>query len=567
MRNIIILITGLLLIAPLTRTQAQSVYVPLNHWAYEFVERMEAKGVLTGVLNGTKPYSREEMVDYLLAMEQRVDAGYPLNDVEARQLQFLRFEFGEEFKHKTGKNGIDYPSRIEAMKRSKLLGKIFPDFLYRNNRNLIDIKSDAFQAYIDPIYFQKWLYANPDTVSGTEKVFERTHGFTVRGQLGEHIGFFFDFRDTQEWGTRTYPDRFDITMEGLGFVNGYGTHIWHDETNAYLVFKLPYLQLIVGKDFNYWGPGFNGALGLSNNATSFDQVKLQTRIWRLKFTYLWGFLRTFPRLTLPDGRTNPRSIVAHRLELDVAKWLDVGLYEMVVFGNRRFEFAYLNPINFYRSAEHFVSDDDNASMGFDVELLLIPHLKLYGELFIDDLNTSKLGSDFHGNKTGMLAGGLWVDAFTVSNLDVRLEYARTRPYLYTHRNAINTYSNFTTGLGHWMGPNADSFIAHAQYRFSRRLSLAASLQHYRHGANPPDSNIGGDIERPFAAGGEATVGFLAGIRESRQTLSLQLDYEVFRNFYVGFVLNAAFSENMLLPEDTRGPVDRREFFFNVALNK
>ncbi|MCH7756096.1 hypothetical protein IH970_13375, partial [candidate division KSB1 bacterium] len=44
----------------------QSVYVPLNHWSYEFVERLETKGVLIGILNGTKPYSREEMAGYLL---------------------------------------------------------------------------------------------------------------------------------------------------------------------------------------------------------------------------------------------------------------------------------------------------------------------------------------------------------------------------------------------------------------------------------------------------------------------------------------------------------------------
>ncbi|MFQ5650478.1 MAG: capsule assembly Wzi family protein [bacterium] len=556
-----------LLFLPMAGLQAQSVYVPLNHWAYQFIERFEAKGVITGALNSTRPYSRAEMVEYLVQIQDNVHQGYRLNAVEEQQLQFLRFEFGEEFKHKTGRNGVDGQSRIARLKQSKVFGKIFPGFLYKNNRNLFEVNSEGFKAFIDPVFYQQWLYATPDTVSGTEKVFERTHGLTLRGQLGTHLGFFFDFRDTKQWGTRTYPDRFDISLEGLGFVNGYGTHIWHDETNAYLVFKLPYLQLVLGKGVNTWGPGFNGALGLSDNATSFDQIKLQTKLWRLKFTYLWGFLRTFPRIAQADGTTNPKSIVAHRLEIDVAKWLDVGLYEMVVFGDRRFEFAYINPINFYRSAEHFVSDDDNASIGFDFELLLIPNVKLYGELFIDDLTTSKIGSGFHGNKTGVLAGGLWADAFQVDNLDLRVEYARTRPYLYTHRKAINTYSHFNTGLGHWLGPNADNLFARVQYRFSKSFFIAATFQSTRHGDNPPDKNTGGDLTRPVEDGGQLSVSFLEGIRESRQSVSFEARYELFRNLYLGVNYDKDFSDNILLPAGARGPVDRGEFFLNVGLNR
>ncbi|MCH9006469.1 hypothetical protein IIA29_08435, partial [candidate division KSB1 bacterium] len=52
---------GVLVLLLAGELSAQSVYVPLNHWAYEFIERFEAKGVVTGALNGTKPYSREEM--------------------------------------------------------------------------------------------------------------------------------------------------------------------------------------------------------------------------------------------------------------------------------------------------------------------------------------------------------------------------------------------------------------------------------------------------------------------------------------------------------------------------
>ncbi len=550
-----------------SRLLAQSVYVPLNHWSYQFIERLEAKGLLTGIFGATRPYSREEMAGYLLHIHEEVEGRELLDSVELRQLDFLRLEFQEEFQQLGGANGHTTITRIQKLKDETFVGRAFPDFAYKNYRNLIHIQKDDFRVFIDPVFYHQFLYANPDSLNRTERVFERTHGFTLWGQLGTHVGFFFDFRDTKEWGTRTYPERFDISLPGLGFVNGYGSHIWHDETVAYMIFKLPYFQVMLGKDSNFWGPGFNGALSLSNNATSYDQIKLQSKFWRLKFTYVWGFLRTFPVIRNQNRETIPKSIVAHRLDIDVAKWLDVGLYETVVFGNRRFELAYANPINFYRSAEHFLSDDDNAAIGADFEFLLIPNVKFYGELFIDDLSTGKLGSGFFGNKTAYLAGGLWVDAFKIKNLDARIEYARTRPFVYTHRNQINTYSNFNTGLGHWIGPNSDDLLLRAQYRFSKSLFVAANFESFRHGANQPDKNIGGEINRSQDATTPEFIEFLDGERERSHRVGFEISYELFRNLYLELNYNTGSSRNLLLPTGVRGPVDRNEFFFNLSLNR
>ena len=256
--------------------QAQSVYVRLNHWAYDFVERLEAKGLIHGALNGTKPYSREEMTSYLLQVEEKVRGGLVLSKTETQQLQFLRFEFKEEFEHITGSNGHHYVSRLQRIKENSVVGRAFPGFVYKNNRNFFSVREPGFKLFADPVFYHKFEYANPDSIASTDRVFERTHGFQLWGQLGSHMGFFFDFRDTKEWGSRAYPSRFDISREGFGFVNGYGTHIWHDETVAYLVFKLPYIQLMLGKDSNYWGPGFNGACPIFHDcmdqSSDFDRV-------------------------------------------------------------------------------------------------------------------------------------------------------------------------------------------------------------------------------------------------------------------------------------------------------
>jgi len=557
--------TLLLLLLP-QLLPAQSVYVPLHHWAYEFVDRMETKGLIRGAFNSTKPYSREEMVGYLLQIDAH-PGGSVLSKTEQEQLDFLRFEFQEEFRQLGGQNGHSYRSRISKIKNSSIGGKLLPGFVYRNNRNMFSFKDASFKIFIDPVLSQKALFANPDSIANTDKVYERTHGFTMWGQLGTHVGFYFDFRDTKEWGSRSYPGLFDISREGLGFVNGYTTHIWHDETVAYLVFKLPHLQLILGKDANYWGPGYRGALGLSDHATSYDQIKLQSVFWRLKFTYLWGFLRTFPVLRSPEGRATEKNIVAHRLDVNVARWLNVGLYETVVFGGRRFELAYVNPINFYRSAEHALADNDNATMGVDFELLLIPNVKLYGELFIDDLFTSKLGSGWFGNKTAILAGAYWVDAFRMANLDARIEYARARPFVYTHEIDINTYSHFSTGLGHWMGPNADDLYLRLQYRLSKHFYVAADFESLRHGANEEGFNVGGNINVSHVTRVSDTIPFLAGQKERTNSFGVELNYELFRNLHLGLQLHKQQGRNISLPAGVRGPVERSEVALSMSLNR
>jgi hypothetical protein len=551
-----------LMLATPFRVQAQSVFVPLNHWAYEYLERLEAGGLISGVLNSARPMSRHDLVGLLVKVDRQ-----ELNKVEADQFDYLFFEFQEEFLEQTGKNGNHYRSDIQRLKETTFPGRLFPDFLYRNNRNLYSVNTSDFKLNADPVLVQEWNYADPDSLSSGDRVFRRSHGFSLWGNFASKIGFYFNFRDTKEWGTRTYPSRYDISLPGRGFVNGYGTHIWHDETVSYLVFGVPYVQIMIGKDSNYWGPGFNGALAVSDNATSYDQLKLISKIWRLRFTYFWGFLRTFPVIRDPAGSTVEKSIVAHKLEIDVAEWLDVGLYETVVFGSRRFELAYLNPINFYRSAEHFLSDNDNATMGMDFELFLIPGVKLYGELFIDDLFTSKLGTGWWGNKVAYLAGGFWPNTFGISNLDARAEYAKIRPYVYSHINAINTYSHFSTALGHWIGPNSDDLYLRLQYRLSRRASLAVDFESFRHGANTVGTNVGGDINRTLEPGDSGTVDFLDGEKERKERFGVELNYELLRSLFFTINFNWEDSDNLVLPGGARGPLSRNEFLFGFRLNE
>ena len=484
--------------------------------------------MLPVVLANTKPMTRREIAGLVREIERYHQSGGSLSRAEAEQLEFLQDEFREELQA-LRQQPAGKPSDLQKVVKHRWIDPWLPDAIYANGRNLLFIEHDPLRIYWDPVFKRNRLWASADTLSGQERVFEDTNGFVMWGTVGEHFGFVTDVRDTKEWGSRAYPGRRNMSREGLGFAQTSGDHLYHDETVASLVYLWKYFTLQFGKDSNRWGPGFHGQLGLSDRATSYDLLKFQVTATRIKFTSMLAWLQHYT----PDyfyGDHQEKAMAAHRLEFAPVRQLDIGLYETVIFAGRRFEPAYMNPFMFFRSAEHYLGDRDNVAMGLDFELKIFPKTKLYGELFIDDVTTGKLGTGFYGNKYAYLLGATFVDPFLMPDMTVRVEYTRIRPYTYTHKVDLTAYRHFSTNLGHWSGPNSDDLFVQLEHQHSRRLRLAVAFESRRHGANPPGENIGGDIFHDHSYPQDPDyVDFLAGIRERSNSIFLSASYELVRN--------------------------------------
>ena len=58
----------------------------------------------------------------------------------------------------------------------------------------------------------------------------------------------------------------------------------------------------------------------------------------------------------------------HHIDFGVTKWLNIGLFEGIVFGRKdHFDFGYLNPVIFYRSIEQQNGSFDNSLLGLDAK--------------------------------------------------------------------------------------------------------------------------------------------------------------------------------------------------------
>ncbi len=556
----VMIVAGIIFLLTAKIAYPQTTYVPLNHWIYEYLERLETKHIIRGVLSATKPLSRMEIAQYLAKAYEQYEQ---LNEVEQDQLSFLNIEFKEELNrfiyHLT-----PYNTRINRIRNNKYIKKILPKIIYQNDRNFLNYSEDQFQIFFDPILYRHRAYASTDSLDKTERVFQNSNGIRIWGSLGDHLGFFTDVRDSKEWGNRTYKMG-NYTLPRLGFVRATSPdYIYHDETIAYLKLGFKNFQLIYGKFSNYWGNSHTGSLILSDYATSYDQLKLEFIYSRFKFTSLYAYLIDYHEQT-EDILQQRKYFAGHRLEFLPWQWLSLGFSETVIFKSRGFEPAYLNPVMFFRSAEHYVGSPDNMMMGLDFKCTALENFKFYGELLIDDITTTKLGTDWYGNKIGYLLGAFWVDPFKFKNTDIRIEYTRIRPYVYSHADGIN-YTHYQSALGYWSGPNSENLSSELNYQFSRRLSTKLFFQFNRHGAGTADKNVGGEIERPHWFEDDLYVGFLEGIVEKSESFGLDFAYEIFENCYFRFGYRYHNSNNILKKDAILDQISSNEFIFSLNLN-
>jgi hypothetical protein len=190
----------------------------------------------------------------------------------------------------------------------------------------------------------------------------------------------------------------------------------------------------------------------------------------------------------------------HHLDLGVTKWLNVGLFEGIIFGRKdHFEFGYLNPIIFYRSAEQQNGSFDNAVVGFDAKANAAHKFQFYGQLLLDEFVLSELKNhpDWWGNKFGYQLGAKYIDAFSIKNLDLQVESNRVRPFTYSHGDSVSNYTHYNQPLAHPLGANFQEFIGIARYQPAPRWYLQAKAIYYMQGKDTGSVSSGSNIFLPY----------------------------------------------------------------------
>ena len=500
-------------------------YLPVSHRAYDFLDRMEHYFYISGVRIGTKPLTRADVAQLLFRLSNKSGL---LTEVDREELHCLLDEFRSDFHNRHGLVWDDQ-GPVEH------IPGFLKDFVYRNRRNLYSVHGDNYTMYFDPVIVNKAALGKLHQSSENDNVYTSSNGFNIRGTVGDHMGFHIDVRDSREWGSRDYPENTATTMPGRGFATFKGDRAEFDETSAHLAYSNGPFVVSYGRGENIWGRGRRGTLALSEYASPYDMIRFETDFWRLKFIFFAAEIEQHPPIAkfyynTPSGSVSDSIVVkkrmsGHRIEIDLNNIINIGLYEAVVYGGR-WDWSYLNPLMFLKGAEHSNGDHDNALMGMDFRVFVHRYHSVYGEFFIDDISTTKLGTDWYGNKLAYQLGTFVVHPFGLKNLDSRIEYTRINPWVYTHRYPINTYTHYGDVLGYPTGPNSDELFFEIRKRFTRRFHSSLSFSKRRHGANPEGRNIGGNPLEGFKNGDSTKAKFLAGDVEKANAVSFDLSYEI-----------------------------------------
>lgn len=519
---------------PLAADQAEdataTTMVPVDHWSYELLERLEAAGHVSATADGIKPVSRRHMNRLLVEA-----GGAPgLTRIDRRRIDQLQRELSAA------------PLQYHADQ-----GEVLADLLARQQSDMLSGRGRTSREF----------------------VYRNRLGAQLRGSFFGSVGFRVAFEQTREQGSRTYSLREDVFERQLEAVQLKGGLADFHQGAAYVTFSLgSRIDVQVGKDHVSWGPAPDDNLGLSANAPAFEMIRLRTRLGMFELVSLHGSLQGCPdRPDAPlcagsaDGNASyivnnmtrtldrDRWIAAHRVEAALTPNLDVGFQEVVIYGDRGPEPAYLNPFMFFWAAQSYLGDKDNVMMAIDADWRVRPGLRLWVAYAIDDLKKLKIFSDDFANKFSLQTGALWTDPLGLQDTDVRARYVRIEPWIYTHKFPVNSFRHFDAPLGHSLGPNSDRWRLDVDHRWTPDLSTSVTFSRSRHGDNVllEDGtivNVGGDLHRGWRPGDERDdKSFLDGRVGTHRLLAAALRARLLPALWLRLAASLDWGDNVPLP--------------------
>lgn len=539
---LLIIFTGL--------ANAQVVYEPLYEDVYNFLRRINQKGIIE-FNDLIRPLPRTYITEKLLEADS---LSSQLTSVEKEELKFfLKEYYQEEWLLEENKKQTEYID--------------FFSYDPAGRWRMFSYGSEGFKI-------------NASLILGAEigsiKNAKQTHfwnGFYSFGYIYDFLGFSFDFRDNTESGTTIDKTKSFTPETGVNAktdantVNYASDKMEYSEAKMMLATDWKWGSIAAGKEFLEWGYADNGLLVMSQKAPSFPLIRLDINpVEWLSFNYFHAWLASdvidttslYPSVT--DAyrfQFREKYLASHTLTIKPTKGLDLSIGESIVYADR-LEFLYLIPVTFFRLADHYLSRQANSAGGnakFFFNVSSKGHIKnthLYGTLLIDEFTINgAFDSETQRNQIGFTLGGSVTD-LPINNLTVKLEYSKIYPYAYQHYINTTTYESASYVMGHWMNNNADQLFASLKYRFIRGLEALVWARYIRQGERPDPT---GQFEQPQPP-------FLSGLRTNYTYLGAQVKYEIMHELFVRarfqFINESIQQEDLSFIDD-----DEKEFYFAV----
>ncbi|MBP9933197.1 MAG: hypothetical protein KBF25_05855 [Chitinophagaceae bacterium] len=502
---------------------AQSAY--MKHLADDqfLIERLD---VLNGRLSDSlytslQSMSRKEVVQFL---EQYLQKHRTISPREKEEIMRIISKNGEWAANGEGAEDSKYP----------ILNR-----LYQKKSDMINVHVDQADLVINPIFNYQQMVETNNT---KQNLFLNSKGIELRANLNKRIGVYSTFTDNQERGPWHHQQRVSerSAVPGMGYYKDFKVDkpgLAQDYLYAagYLdaeVIKNK-VNVAFGQDRFHLGDGYR-SLFLNDMGANYLFMKINTKFWKFNYQNLW--MELTPQYSRGGDKLLPRKYAAmHYLSANVTKWLNISLFEGVVFGRQdHFDFRYMNPIILYRSVEQNAGSPDNAMLGMGFKINTKIKTVLYGQVLLDEFKFSEImaRNGWWANKYGIQLGFKVADLFNIKNLLIQGEANMVRPFTYS-RDSVSNFTHYNQPLAHPYGANFLEANFIVNYKPMRNVHLSWRSFINRQGRDTSAKRaFGGDIFKSYKArNDDYGIGLFNGYPTETFYTNLNLSYELRYNIF------------------------------------
>ncbi len=417
-------------------TASVSTNVPLYHWSYAAIDKLIGEGLIDSAMVGTKPFSRLEMARLISEADAAVERQGEKNQVILAVLDRLEKEFRSEL------------NQVESVRTGS--------------------SEDYFKPLEDP--YVRFVHGDDH--------------FDLENQSGDR----FDKGGNTRLGFDSRMSAFDTLAF---YVHPEYRSPSHDSqwevVEAYGKTSLGKLEIEVGRDSMWWGPGYHGSLWMSNNARPFTMLKVSNPKpiqlpWILD--RLGPFKAVYFLTELEENRDHPHTrLTGIRLSVKPHPGIELGGSRAIMFGGGDVPGIgvkdYLQifwPMNIQGYENQVASIDASWRIRLPA---WIPARS--ARLYVDYGGEDAAG--FHQYRP--LLGLQLADVLRTGRTDLRIEYnnnhvGRFPNVFYNHGLYHSGYTYNGRVIGHFMGTDSHDLLVRATHYLWPDLVLGTDFERLEH---------------------------------------------------------------------------------------
>lgn len=460
-----------------------------------------------------------------------------------------------EIQHFIAKNG-DWTSNGKGSVLSK---KPILKHFYSTQSDMIHVYKSNYTFILNPIIEYQQMIESSHT---NQNLFINTRGIEARGTIVNRLGFYTMFTDNQERGPQHFQNYVanNNAVPGMGYYKDFQVAKpgrAYDYINATGYVDAAVIKNAVNVSFGYdrfqIGDGYR-SLFLSDFSAPYTFVKVNTRLWKFNFQNL--YMELLPQYTRGGDKLLDKKYAAmHHLSINATKWLNIGLFESVVFGRKNhFDFGYMNPVILYRSIEQNNGSPDNAILGLNAKIHTGLKTMLYGQVVLDEFKFGeiKARNGWWANKWGVQMGLKSADIFGLKNLFVQAEINVVRPFTYSFRDSVADFTHYNQSLAHPYGANFAEASLQIKYKPTERLYITMKGFYNKQGRDSlGGKSFGGNPLKDYRfKNANYGIKLFNGFVSTVKYVNLNIAYEVRDNLYLDLGINYRSEKGTHAPNPT-----------------